>query len=94
MKLTINYHTTQGEAHAVTTNLGTVVAWERRYKRKALDMAQGLGVEDLAFLAYEASRQAGIVVPATLDDFISKIDDITIADDNANPTQPVQQDAS
>jgi len=91
MKLTINYHTTQGEAHSVQTNLATVIAWERRFKRKASDMAQGMGLEDLAFLAYEASRQAGIVVPASLDDFIAKVDDLVLGDEPANPTRPALQ---
>jgi len=90
MKLQIRYHTTQGESHLVTTNLGTIVAWERKFKRKAVDMAQGIGVEDLAFLAYEATRQAGIVVPATLDDFIAKVDEIALTDETENPTQPAQ----
>lgn len=90
MKLQISYHTTQGEAHLVTTNLATIVAWERKFKRKAVEMAQAVGIEDLAFLAYEASRQAGIVVPATLDDFIAKVDDISLTDENVNPTQPGQ----
>jgi hypothetical protein len=90
MKLKISYHTTQGEAHLVTTNLGTIVAWERKFKRKAVDMAQGIGVEDLAFLAYEASRQNGITVPPTLDDFIAKVDDIALTDETENPTQPAQ----
>lgn len=94
MKLQIQYHTTQGEAHLVTTNLATIVAWERRFKRKAVDMAQGIGLEDLAFLAYEASRQNGITVPATLDDFIAKVDDISLTDETANPTQPEPQEGS
>lgn len=90
MKIQINYHTNQGESHSVTTNLWTVVAWERRYKRKASDMANGLGAEDLAFLAYEASRQAGIVVPSTLEQFIEKLDAIDVGGDESTPIQPGQ----
>jgi len=90
MKLTLKYSTSQGEHHVCTTNLWTVVAWERRFKRKASDLANGIGAEDLAFLAYEASRQAGIIVPATLDDFIMKLLDIpeVVESDDAHPTQP------
>jgi LacI family transcriptional regulator/LacI family repressor for deo operon, udp, cdd, tsx, nupC, and nupG len=36
-------------------------------------MSDGIGIEDLAFLAYEASRQNGIVVPALLDDYIKSL---------------------
>jgi len=42
--------------YTVTTNLYVVVAWERKFKRKASDMANGIGIEDLAFLAFEASK--------------------------------------
>ena len=57
----------------VTTNLMTIVAWERKYKRKASQISDGIGIEDLAFLAYEASRQNGIVVPALLDEYIKSL---------------------
>lgn len=92
MKLTLKYSTSQGEHHQVTTNLWTVVAWERRYKRKASDLAQGIGAEDLAFLTYEASRQAGITVPSTLDEFINRLIDIpeVVDSEDTNPTQAEQ----
>ena len=38
--------------YTVTTNLYVVVAWERKFKRKASDMANGIGIEDLAYLAF------------------------------------------
>ena len=57
----------------VTTNLMTIVAWERKYKRKTSQISDGIGIEDLAFLAYEASRQNGIVVPALLDEYIKSL---------------------
>ena len=57
----------------VTTNLMTIVAWERKYKRKASQISDGIGIEDLAFLAYEASRQNGIIVPALLDEYIKSL---------------------
>jgi hypothetical protein len=42
----------QGEGPVdVTTNLFTIVAWERKYKRKASDMGNGIGIEDLAYLS-------------------------------------------
>ena len=35
----------QGEGPVdVTTNLFTIVAWERKYKRKASDMGNGIGI--------------------------------------------------
>ena len=65
LHLRVTQHNT--DPYEVTTNLVTLVAWERRFKRKASDMANGIGVEDLAFLAWEASKAAKIVVPAEFD---------------------------
>ena len=39
--------------YTVTTNLYVVVAWERKFKRKASDMANGIGIEDLAYLEFD-----------------------------------------
>lgn len=69
------------------TNLFTIVLWERKYKRKAGDMAQGIGVEDLAYMAYEASKQIGVVVPVSFDDYVKKLKSVEVIDqDDARPT--------
>lgn len=87
MKLTLKIDIGNGP-YTVTTNLGTIVAWERKFKRKASDMATAIGAEDLAFLAWEASKQAGLTVPATLDDFIRRCEDIpeVVETEDARPT--------
>lgn len=73
----------------VTTNLFNVITWERKYKRRAGDLAAGIGAEDLAFLAYEASKTAGIMVPAMFDDFAKRIVSLdVITTDDANPSRP------
>ena len=72
MQLTIKLTFADNE-QIVTTNLMTIVAWERKFKRKASQIGDGIGIEDLAFMAYEASRQNGIVVPALLDDYIKSL---------------------
>jgi hypothetical protein len=51
-------------------------------KRKASQIADGIGVEDLSYLAYEASRTQGIVVPALLDDYIKQIKNLEVVDSN------------
>jgi hypothetical protein len=43
-------------------------------------MAQGVGVEDLAFLCYEATRAAGTTVPGNLDLFISSLASIEVVE--------------
>ena len=80
MQLTLKATFNDGNTNTVTTNLSTVVAWERKYRRKASEMAQGVGVEDLAFLCYEATRAAGNTVPGTLDLFISSLASIEVVE--------------
>ena len=87
MKLTLEVKPNEGEAYRVTTNLFVVVAWERRFKTKASALATALGLEDLAFLAYEAAKQSGVTVPAVFDDFLKRVESITVVEEHdTNPT--------
>ena len=95
MKLTLRYNLHGADPVEVTTNLANVVAWERRFKRKASDMATGAGVEDLLFLAFEASKTAKIVVPAAFDDFVAKVDNLDVVQEEpVNPTLAAPGDGS
>jgi len=79
----------------VETSLATIVAWERKYKRKASDLGNGIGIEDLAFLAHEACKANSITVPLALDDFIKKLDEIeVVSEERPNPTagSPIDAD--
>jgi len=86
MKLTLKVETAD-TAYEVVTNLYTIILWERKFKRKASDMAAGIGVEDLAFMAYEASKINKIVVPVDFDSFVKGLTNIEVVDTEApNPT--------
>jgi hypothetical protein len=78
MQLNLHVTTNDGDDYTVTTNLYVVVAWERKYKRKASELASGIGVEDLAFMAYESCKQSGITVPAVFDDYVKKLASIEV----------------
>jgi hypothetical protein len=94
MQLSLRVHAGDG-AYEVSTNLFTVVLWERKFKRKASDMATAMGVEDLAYLAYEASKQAGKPVPAAFDDFIKRLSAPyveVVEQEPVNPTQAAPTD--
>jgi hypothetical protein len=81
--------------YTVTTNLYVVVAWERKFKRKASDMANGIGIEDLAFLAFEASKLNKIIVPAEFDNFIKQLVNIEVVEqEQPSFTQAAPTDAS
>lgn len=84
----------QGDPYEVETNLYTIVAWERKYKRPASDLGNQMAVEWLAYLAYEASKQSGITVPPVFDDFVKRLADIPkVVDKDTDPSDPVPTDA-
>jgi len=51
-------------------------------------MANGIGVEDLLYLAWEASKQSKIVVPSEFDKYCQQVTNIEVtAQEASNPTQ-------
>jgi hypothetical protein len=87
MKIKLNIDIGEGP-YQVTTSFGNVIEWERKFKKQASDLAKGVGYEDLAFLAFVASKSAGLPTPAVFDDFVKKIVDVDVLEeDPTNPTQ-------
>jgi hypothetical protein len=95
MHVRIQYKKTGDDAPVeVVTTLANIVAWERRFKRKASEMAQAAGVEDLAYLAWEASKTAKVVVPAVFDDFLNRLESLEIVEEvptNPSPAAPTDE---
>ena len=58
MKLSININTGEND-YVVETNLFHIVQLERKFKVKASDLATGISIEQLGFLAHEASKTGG-----------------------------------
>jgi len=86
MKLALSVDIGNGPV-IVETSLFITVLWERKYKKKASDLANGIGVEDLAYMAHEAMKAQKIVVPAMFDDFIKKIVSLeVVGSETENPT--------
>jgi hypothetical protein len=88
MKLTLAVDLGDGPIE-VATNLYVIVQYERKYKRKASEMASSIGYEDLLFLAYESCKVHGITVPVVFDDFIKRAVSIEVVEQeqDENPTQ-------
>ena len=87
MQLTLKVVTDE-TTYEVTTNLYVIIAWERKYKQKASNLATGVGMEDLAFMAFESCKVHGITVPAIFDDYVKKLVAIeVITDEPTNPTE-------
>ena len=93
MKLILSVKLEDGETYQVTTNLFVIITWERKFKRRSSDLANGIGMEDLAFMAYEASKQQGHPVPISCDEFVKKLEDLEVVESLAvNPTQEATGD--
>jgi hypothetical protein len=88
MNLTLRV-TRNGETYDVTTNLMVTVLWERKFKARASDLATGVSMEALAYMAFEASKINSITVPVAFDDFLKSVENLELVDNEpANPTQP------
>lgn len=88
MQLTLKVTPNEGDAYEVVTNLFTIVALERRFKVRASDLANGIAMEHLAFLAYEAAKQSGVTVPAVFDDYIKRLQAVEVVGAGSeNPTE-------
>jgi hypothetical protein len=88
MQLTLQIDLGNGPVQ-VKTNLMVIVNWERKYKRKASQLAEGgIGMEDLAFMAHESAKVCSVPVPLMLDDFIKQLVSLEVVDsEEANPTE-------
>jgi len=88
MQLTLEITPVDGDPYEVQTNLFTIVALERKFKVRATDLANGIAMEHLAFLAYEACKQQSVTVPPVFDDFIKRLVSVNVVGaDDENPTE-------
>ena len=88
MQLSIRYRLADQPSDVdVRTNPFSVMAWERRYNTKISRISdEGLGMEDLLYLAWEASKAAQIVV-APFDIWAAAVETIQTVDDDTRPTR-------
>jgi hypothetical protein len=86
VKLTLTVATSDGNTRDVHTTLAVIVDWERRYKRRAGDLAAGFHVEDLAYLAYASEKRAG-ATSVDFDAWLETVEAITVKDsEESHPT--------
>lgn len=89
MQLSITYRLTNGDRNTVDITPVVWIRWERRFKTKiSLLDRQGLGYEDLAYLAFEAARAAGQKTPPTFDTFCDQLAELDTDGVTENPTNP------
>jgi len=83
MKIRLQVTPTDGDPYEVETNLFVIVAWERKFKKQASNLANGIDAEDLAFFAFESARAAGITTPLAFDEFIKRTKAIDVVSEDA-----------
>lgn len=89
MQLNIKVNTGEND-YIVQTNLFHIVQLERKYKVKASDLASGISIEQLGFLAHEAAKTGGHAPPLQLDDFLKKLVSLDVVE--AGTTNPTNGD--
>jgi hypothetical protein len=94
MKIRLQVTPIDGDPYEVETNLFVIVAWERKFKKQASNLANGIGAEDLAFFAFESARAGGHPTPLAFDDFIKKTKSIdVVSEEPASFTEAAVSDA-
>jgi hypothetical protein len=81
MKIQLQITTTDGEVNEVTAFVPDFINWERHSGRKISDLSDGIGMEDLAFLAHAVLKRTG-QNPKPFDGWINSIELIEVAEDD------------
>jgi hypothetical protein len=77
-----------GQTHNVIANPWIIMLWERKMKTKVSRVnSDGLGLEDMAFMAYEALKAKKVEVPPTFDLFAQSVTSLEVEEDEARPTE-------
>ena len=85
MKLQLSV-THDGKTLTCETTLKVIVEWERKYRKRAGDLAQGFAVEDLAFMAWASLKRGGTILPE-FDAWLDKLESVdVIGGEDSNPT--------
>jgi len=85
MKINLELKKTDGEESVLTAYVPDFIAWERYTKRKISDLAAGIGMEDLAYLAYCVLKRTGVNVKP-FDNWINDVENIEPIEDDPKAT--------
>jgi hypothetical protein len=71
----------------VTTSLFTIVEWERKMRTKISRIQEdGLGAEDLLFMAFTQLKvEKTVTLPPSFDDFCKRVIALDVINDEADP---------
>jgi len=79
--------TADGQNWTITPTVGTYVRFERHFDCSVSQMADGMRMEHLAFLAWEASRHQGHKVP-DFDAFVDQITELQVVNNDRPLAEP------
>lgn len=96
LTLTVAYLQPSGEQveETITTNIGTVCAWEKFTGRRSSDLAAGVGHRDITFMAWHKLNRLGKET-RPYEEWVDVVESIEVPDAQpANPTEAAASDAS
>lgn len=85
MKMELQVTYLSSEVLDVVAVVPDFIAWERHSKRKMSDLANGIGMEDLAYLAWAVLNRTGKVKP--FDGWVNDVELIEPVDSDPKATQ-------
>ena len=86
MKIQLKITNTDAQETTLTAIVPDFIAWERHSKRKISDLSDGIGMEDLAFLAHSVLKRTGENVKP-FDGWINTIELIEVEDEDPKATK-------
>lgn len=86
MKIQLKITNTDAQETSLTAIVPDFIAWERHSKRKISELADGIGMEDLAFLAHSVLKRTGENVKP-FDGWINTIELIEVEDEDPKATK-------
>jgi prepilin-type processing-associated H-X9-DG protein len=79
MKLQLNVTMADGSVETATAVVADFIAWEKFSKRRISDLANGAGITDMAYLAYNYFKRNDPKLP-DFDTWIESVDGIEAVD--------------
>ena len=87
MKLNLKVTMTDSTVHEVVAGVADVVAWEQKFKAKVSDWQNGVGLSDMAFLAWNYLKRTG-ATGLNHDQWLLGVEEIEASDADPKATNP------
>lgn len=81
MKLQLKITMVDNEVLDVNCGIPDFIAWERHSKSKTSELVNGIGIEDMAFLAYNSIKRTGAKIKP-FDGWINDVEEIEAFDES------------